>query len=64
MNKSTHSTTLRLSQDVADAIENRADERGCSQADWIRSAIRRLLIEEYEREMRRANERFAAKDNR
>lgn len=53
MKKPTHCTTLRLSPDVAEAVENRAYERGCSQANWIRRAIRRALVEDHENEMRR-----------
>ena len=53
-----HSMTLRLSPDVAEAIENRAFERGISQADWIRLAIRQFLVQEHENEMRIARERF------
>jgi hypothetical protein len=47
-----HAMTLRLSPEIAEAVENEAYERGCSQADWIRLAIRRLLVEEHESKMR------------
>jgi predicted DNA-binding protein len=53
MKKRIHSMTLRLSPEIAEAVENRAYERGCSQADWIRRAIRRALVEEHENEMRK-----------
>jgi predicted DNA-binding protein len=54
MTKPTHAMTLRLSPEIAEAVENRAYENGYSQADWIRSAIRRSLVEEHEDEMRRS----------
>lgn len=47
--------SLRLTPDAAEAIENRAYERGISQADWIRLAIRRLLVEEHEDDLRLAS---------
>jgi predicted DNA binding CopG/RHH family protein len=50
MKKRIHSMTLRLSPEIAEAVENRAFERGISQADWIRLAIRRSLIEAHEDE--------------
>jgi len=56
MRNATHSMTLRLSPDVAAAVEERAYERGISQADWIRLAIRRALVEEQENELRRLEE--------
>ena len=54
MNKPLHSMTLRLSLEIAEAIENRAYERGISRADWIRRAIRRSLVEEHENEMQQS----------
>ena len=52
MIRPTHAMTLRLSPEIAEAIENRAFERGCSQADWIRTAIRKSLVEVIQDEMR------------
>jgi predicted DNA-binding protein len=53
MKRLQHSMTLRLSPEIAEAVENRAYERGSSEADWIRRAIRRALVEEHENEMRK-----------
>ena len=52
MKRPTHAMTLRLSPEIAEAIENRAFERGCTQTDWIRAAIRRSLVQALEEEMR------------
>jgi len=49
-----HAMTLRLSPEIAEAIENRAFERGCSQAEWIRAAIRKSLVQALEDEMRQS----------
>ena len=58
MKKPTHSMTLRLSPDVAEAVENRAYERGCSKGDWIRAAIRKSLLQEHESEILAENQRI------
>lgn len=54
MKTPTHAMTLRLSPEIAEAIENRAFERGCSQADWIRTALRRSLVQALEDEIRQS----------
>jgi hypothetical protein len=61
MKRPTHSTTLRLSLDLAEAIQNRAYEQCIAQSDWIRRALRRALVEEQEREKRQAKELSATK---
>lgn len=53
MKKSTHPLTLRLSPEIAAAVENRAYERGISQVDWIRRAFRRSFFEKHDDELRK-----------
>jgi predicted DNA-binding protein len=57
MKKVVHSMTLRLPPEIAEAVENRAFEKGVSQANWIRMAIRRSLIEAHEDELQRRRKR-------
>jgi len=64
MKRPTHCATLRLSPDLAEAIESRAFEQCVSQSDWIRRAIRRALVQEYENEIRVAGERSATSGTR
>jgi hypothetical protein len=52
-----HSMTLRLTLELAEAVEDRAFERAVSQADLIRMAIRHFLIEAHEDDLQRRRRR-------